>query len=53
MQYIMCYGYQTWSEESLVKVYYNVDFYGCQRSSEAKCGELCVMATNLGQMNPW
>ena len=39
----MCYGYQTWSEESLMKVYDDDDddLHGGQRSSEVKCGMVC------------
>ena len=43
----MCYGNQTWSEESLMWVYNDDDLHGGQRSSEVKCGKLCAMATNL------
>ena len=49
----MCYGNQTWSEESLMWVYNDDDLHGGQRSSEVKCGKLCAMATKLGQKNPW
>ena len=49
----MCYGNQTWSEESLMWVYNDYDLLGGQRSSEVKCGKLCAMATKLGQKNPW
>ena len=49
----MCYGIQTWSEESLMWVYNDDDLHGGQRSSEVKCGKLCAMATKLGQKNPW
>ena len=45
----MCFGYQNWSEESLMQVFDDDDFHGGQRSSEVKCGKLCVMATKLGQ----
>ena len=45
----MCYGYQTWSEETLVQVYDDDDLHEGQRSSEVKCGELCTMVTKLGQ----
>ena len=48
----MCYGNQTWSEESLMRVYNDDDLHGGQRSSEVKCGKLCAMATKLGQKNP-
>ena len=48
----MCYGNQTWSEESLMRVYNDDDFHGGQRSSEVKCGKLYAMATKLGQKNP-
>ena len=44
---------QTWSEESLMQVYDNDDLQEGQRSSEVKCGKLCVMVTKLGQKNPW
>ena len=37
----MCYGNQTWSEESLMRVYNDDDLHGGQRSSEVKCGKLC------------
>ena len=43
----MCYGYQTWSEESLMQVCDDDDdddFHGGQRSSEDKCDEICAMA---------
>ena len=49
----MFYGYQTWSEESLMQVYDDDDLHGGQRSSEVKCNKLCSMATKLGQKNPW
>ena len=49
----MCYGNQTWSEESLMWVYNDDDLHGGQRSSEVKCGKLCAMVTKLGQKNPW
>ena len=49
----MCYGNQTWSEESLMRVFNDDDLHGGQRSSEVKCGKLCAMATKLGQKNPW
>ena len=45
----MCYGYQTWSEETLVRVYDDDDLYGGQRSSEVKCGKRCTLVTKLGQ----
>ena len=32
----MIYGYQTWSEESLMQVYDDDDLHGGQRSSEVK-----------------
>ena len=44
----MCYGYQTWSEETLVRVY-DDDLHGGQRSSEVKCGKRCTLDTKLGQ----
>ena len=49
----MPYGYQTWSEESLMQVYNNDDIHGGQRSSEVKCGKQCAMVTNLVQKNLW
>ena len=52
MWWTTCYGYQTWSEESLIQVY-DDDLHGGQRSSEVKCDKLCSMATKLGQKNPW
>ena len=48
-----CYGYQTWSEESLKQAYDDDDLHGGQRSSEVKCDKLCSMATKLGQKDPW
>ena len=48
----MFYGYQTWSEESLMQVYDDDDLHGGQRSSEVKCDNLCSIATKLGQKNP-
>ena len=45
----MCYGYQTWSEETLVQVYDGDDLHEGQRSSDVKCGKLCTMGTKLGQ----
>ena len=47
MWYTMHYGYQTWSEESLIQVYYDDDLHGGQRSSEVKCGKQCAMATTF------
>ena len=42
------YGYQSWSEESLMQVYDDDDDLNRdQRSSEVKCGKLCVMVTKL------
>ena len=41
----MCYGNQTWSEESLMWVYNDDDLHGGQRSSEVKCGKLCANAS--------
>ena len=38
----MCYGYQTWSEELLMQANDDDDLHGGQRSSEVKCGKLCV-----------
>ena len=46
----MRYGYQTWSKESLMQVFNDDDICGDQRSSEIKCGNLCIMATTVGQM---
>ena len=43
----MCYGYQTWSEESLMQVYDNDDLHGGQMR------KLCAMATKLSQKKPW
>ena len=51
----MCYGYQTWSEESLMQVCNDDDdddLHGGQRSAEVKCSKLCAMTTKLGQKNP-
>ena len=48
----MRYGYQPWSEESLMQVYYSDDLYGGQRSSEVKWGKVCAMVIKLGQKNP-
>ena len=48
----MFYGYQTWSEESLMQVYDDDDLHGGQRSSEVKGSKLCAMVTKLGQKNP-
>ena len=45
----MCYGYQTWSEESLMQVYDDDNLQEGQRSSEVKCSKLSAMATKLGQ----
>ena len=45
----MCYGYQTWSEESLVQVYDEDDLHEGQRSSEVECGKRCTLVTKLGQ----
>ena len=45
----MCYGYQTWSEETLVQVYDVDDDLHEGHSSEVKCGKLCTMVTKLGQ----
>ena len=42
----MRYGYQTWSEESLVQVSNDDDLHGGQRSSKVQMGgKLCAMAT--------
>ena len=47
----MCYGYQNWSEESLMQD--NDDYlHGGQRSADVKCGKLCTMVTKRGQKNP-
>ena len=43
----MCYGYQTWSEESLMQVYDDDDLHGGQRSSEVKCGNYVLWLPNL------
>ena len=48
----MRYGYQTWSEESLMQVYNDDDdLHGGQRSSKVKWGTLCAMAIIFGQKN--
>ena len=49
----MRYGYQTWTEESLLQIYDDDDFHVGQRSSEIKCGKLCTMATIFGRKNSW
>ena len=49
----MFYGYQTWSEESLMQVYDDDDLHGGQRSSEVKGSKLCATVTKRGQKNPW
>ena len=49
----MCYGYQTWSEESLMQVYDDDNLHGGHRSSEVKCSKLCATATKLDQKKPW
>ena len=49
----MCCDNQTWSKESLMQVYNDDDLHGGQRSSEVKCSKICVLATKLGQKNPW
>ena len=43
----MCYGYQSWSEESLMQVYDDDDLHGGQRSSEVKCGNYVIWLPNL------
>ena len=43
----MCYGYQTWSEESPMQVYDDDDLHGGQRSSEVKCGNYVIWLPNL------
>ena len=48
----MCYGYQTWSEESLMQVYDDDDLHGGQRSSEVKCGNYVLWLPNLVRRNP-
>ena len=48
----MCYGYQTWSEESLMQVYDDDDLHGGQRSSEVKCGNYVIWLPNLVRRNP-
>ena len=48
----MFYGYQTWSEESLMQVYDDDDLHEGQRSSEVKGSKLSAMVTKLGQENP-
>ena len=49
----MCYGYQTWSEESLMQVYDDDDdLHGGQRSSEVKCGNYVLWLLNLVRRNP-
>ena len=46
----MCYGYQTWSEESLMQVYDDDDdLHGGQMLSEVECGKRCTLVTKLGQ----
>ena len=47
----MRYGYQTWSEESLMQVQNDDDLHGGQRSSKVIWGKLCAMATIFGQKN--
>ena len=50
----MLYGYQTWSEESLMQVKDVDDLYGGQKSTEVKYIKLsCSMATKIGQENCW
>ena len=51
----MCYGYQTWSEESPMQVYDDDDddLQRGQRSSEVKCGKLCAMAAIFDQKHRW
>ena len=48
----MCYGYQTWSEESLMQVYDDDDLHGGQRSSEVKCRNYVIWLPNLVRRNP-
>ena len=48
----MCYGYQTWSEESLMQVYDDDDLHGGQRSSEVKCGNYVLWLPNLVRRIP-
>ena len=43
----MCYGYQTWSEDSLMQVYDDDDLHGGQRSSEVKCRNTVLWLPNL------
>ena len=45
----MLYGYQIWSEESLMQVKDDDDLHGGLRSTEVKYRKLCSMATKLGQ----
>ena len=49
----MCYGYQTWSEESLMQVYGDVDLHGGQRFIRGQMRKLCAVATKLSQKKPW
>ena len=39
----MCYGYHIWSKELLMQVKNDDDLHGGQRSSEVKCGRLCLV----------
>ena len=48
----MCYGNQTWSEESLMWVYNDDDLHGGQRSSEVKCGYYVLWLPNLVRRIP-
>ena len=48
----MCYGYQTWSEESLMQIYDDDDLHEGQRSSEVKCGNYVLWLPNLVRRIP-
>ena len=43
----MRYGYQTWSEESLMQVYDDDNLHGGLRSLVVKCGKICAVAASL------